>query len=159
MHDNISIMWINFTIKKINSNLKTIQTFFSLIYPKTKKIEWGLESNLNLPCWFSTKYLQRFWARKSNPFGKHLISTTSWIASCKLQTVFCMLQTKLLQYYHFKLKTINYRQKIDEFIVLFSRYKGVSPYRRKNDTEKMVKILFQVDIKWIFADLYWPIRT
>ena len=64
----------------------------------------------------------------------------------------CSLTRKLLRYYCFKLKTINYQQKIAEFIVSFSRCKGVSHYRGKNYTEKMVNIFFQVDIKWIKLD-------
>ena len=49
---------------------------------------------------------------------------------------------------------INYRQKIDKFIVSFSHYKGVSPCQGKKDIENMLDILFQVDIKQIFTDLY-----
>ena len=43
--------------------------------------------------------------------------------------------------------------KTDEFIVSYSQYKGVSPYRGKNDAEKMVDISFQVDIYWL-TNLY-----
>ena len=32
---------------------------------------------------------------------------------------------------------------------IYHIYKGVFPYRSKNDTEKTVDILFQVDIKWL----------
>ena len=50
------------------------------------------------------------------------------------------LCSRLLRYYVLKLKTVNLSTKIHKFIVSLSRYKGVSPYRDKNDTKKMDNI-------------------
>ena len=41
---------------------------------------------------------------------------------------------KLLWIYQTRLKSINYRPKIDKFIAPFSRYKGNWPYQAENDT-------------------------
>ena len=59
---------------------------------------------------------------------------------------------KLLLYYHFKLKTTNYRQKIDKFIVSFSRYKGVSPMEVKMIQKRWP--IFHFELKQIFTNLY-----
>ena len=42
-------------------------------------------------------------------------------------------------------------KKKDKLIVLFDRYKGVSPYRAKNDTEKMVDMINKNDIRRLFT--------
>ena len=41
--------------------------------------------------------------------------------------------TKLLRIYRSKLKMINYRQKIDKFIVSIRRYRGLPPIKDTND--------------------------
>ena len=38
-------------------------------------------------------------------------------------------------------------EKNDKFILSFDRYKGVSPYRAKNDREKMVDTINKNDIR------------
>ena len=63
-------------------------------------------------------------------------------------SIFEDITIKVLRKYHFKLKLKNYPQKIDEFIVPFCRYEGVSSYRGKNDTGKMVDTIKINDKRW-----------
>ena len=72
------------------------------------------------------------------------------------QTLVNSLMGKLLRIYRTRLKSINYRPKIDTFIVPFSQYKGNWPYRAEND---MIK---KIDTGWTLSVLYqiyvqkWP---
>ena len=48
----------------------------------------------------------------------------------------------------FQIENGKFIEKNDKFIVSVHRYMGVSPYRVKNDTEKMVDTVNRNDIKW-----------
>ena len=94
------------------------------------------------------KFWVHFWY-KTDIF--HLISII-FIVSTDFHLSFWSLIQQMALYWW--TDTINLSTFFDKFIVLVCRYKGVSPCRGKNDTEKMVDMVNRSNIRQQFTLLH-----
>ena len=65
----------------------------------------------------------------------------------------CVLWTKLLPLYRFKLKTMNYWPKIDKFYRIVSQYRAIAFTVSENGTEKPNDMVNKIDTRRILSVL------